>query len=138
MDERQLERMAAELGRKRAREVDPEATARAVLARLRTEGTRESWWQRVAARPRRALAPVAAAALILLVAVFGLRQLGGPDMMADGDLPIEVGIEQLAEDELNAVLDSLEYEAPVYELVPVALADLNEDELSALLETLEG
>ena len=49
-----------------------------------------------------------------------------------------VSLGELAADELTEVLDSLEYEVPVYELVPVALGDLNEDELTALLESLEG
>jgi hypothetical protein len=82
--------------------------------------------------------PAAPRPAIVLGAVFGIQQLGGPGAVAENGLPLEVGMDQLAEEELSAVLDSLEYEAPVYELVPVALADLNEDELSALLETLEG
>ena len=47
-------------------------------------------------------------------------------------------LQELAATELVEVLDSLEFEAPVYELVEVSLYDLSESELSALLEELEG
>ena len=137
MDEQQLERLAGQLGRERAAAVDPEATAQAVLRRLRTEPATEPWWRRAGQWPRRHVLQVAAAAAILLVASFGVRELVGPGGSGGAHAgPAE--LQELAATELVEVLDSLEFEAPVYELVEVSLYDLSESELSALLEELEG
>ena len=136
MNEHELERLAKQLGRAGDR-VDPEETARAVLARLESEPEQEA----VTTAPawtRRPVVRIAAAAAVVLATVLGVEQLRGPATPDQSDVPVAVSLNELAPDELNAVLDSLDYEAPVYELVPVALADLNEDELTALLESLEG
>ena len=136
MNEHELERLAKELGRAGDR-IDPEATARAVLARLESEPEQESAG-RTLAWARRPLVQLAAAAVLVLATVFGVQQLRGPATPADSEIPVMVSLGELAADELTEVLDSLEYEVPVYELVPVALGDLNADELTALLESLEG
>ena len=136
MSEHELERLAKELGRAGDR-VDPEATARAVLARLESEPEQRPS-ARVPVWTRRPLVRVAAAAVLVLATVFGVQQLRGPATAADSEIPLVVSLGELAAVELTEVLDSLDYEAPVYELVPVALGDLNEDELTALLESLEG
>jgi hypothetical protein len=138
MDEKQIERLAAELGRKRAGEIDPEATAQGVLARLRAEPAEEASWQRPVWRRRMPVLQALAAAAIVAAVALGVRQLGGPQAQAAGEVPVQVSLEQLAEAELSAVLDSLESEAPVYELVPAGLDELSEAELSTLLESLEG
>jgi len=52
--------------------------------------------------------------------------------------PTPVEIEELADTELEEVLDSLSWETPVSELMPVTLADLDESELLELLESMEG
>lgn len=137
MDEKQLERLAGQLGRERAAGVDPEATARAVLRRLRTEPVVEPWWRTAGRWPRRHMLKAAAAAAILLATTFGVLRLSAPGGgSAAYATPAE--LEELAATELTEVLDSLEFEAPVYELVEVSLYDLSESELSALLEELEG
>jgi negative regulator of sigma E activity len=136
MDEQRLEQLAGEIGRERAAGVDPEATAQAVLRRLRTEPAAQPWWRRAGQWPRRRVVQVAAAAVILLVAAFGVRELVGPGGSGTYAGPAE--LQELASTELTEVLDSLEFEAPVYELVEVSLYDLSESELSALLEELEG
>ena len=136
MNEHELERLAKQLGRAGDR-VDPEATARAVVARLESEPEQDPA-DRARVWTQRPLVRVAAAAVLVLATVFGVQQLSGPGIPADSDIPGVVSLGELATDELTAVLDSLDYEAPVHELVPVALADLNEDELTALLESLEG
>ncbi len=137
MDEQQLERVAQELGRRRAEAVDPEATARAVLHRLRTEPLPSPWWRRLASRPRHQVVQFAGAAVIIVVAVLGIRQLAGPGA-AQRPLAAPPELQDLATTELAEVLDSLEAEMPVHELVSVSLYDLSESELSALLEDLEG
>lgn len=136
MNQHELERLAKQLGRAGDR-VDPEATARAVLGRLESEPERRPW-ARVPVWMRRPLVQLAAAAVLVLATVFGVQQLRGPATPADSEIPLVVSLGELAAAELTEVLDSLDYEAPVYELVPVALGDLNEDELTALLESLEG
>ncbi len=136
MNEHELERLAKQLGRAGDR-VDPEATARAVLARLASEPARQPA-ARIPVWTRRPLVRIAAAAVLVLATMFGVQQLRGPATAADSEIPVMVSLGELAADELTEVLDSLDYEAPVHELVPVALADLNEDELTALLESLEG
>jgi hypothetical protein len=137
MDEQQLERLAAELGRERADGIDPEATAQAVLRRLRTEPASEPWWRRAGSWPRRHMLQAAAAAAILLATTFGVLRLAAPGNGL-GAYAGPAELEELAATELVEVLDSLEIEAPVYELVEVSLYDLSESELSALLEELEG
>ena len=136
MDERQLERVAQELGRKRAAGVDPEATAQAVLRRLRDEPAVQPWWHRAGEWSRHHVIQVAAAAAILLAGTVGVMQLASPGGASAFAGPAE--LEELATTELAEVLDSLALEAPVYELVEVSLYDLSEGELSALLEELEG
>jgi hypothetical protein len=137
MDEQQLERLAADLGRERAEGMDPEATAQAVLRRLRTEPALEPWWRRAGQWPRRHMLQAAAVAAILLATSFGVLQLArNGDGFGAYAAPAE--LEELATTDLVEVLDSLEIDAPVYELVEVSLYDLSESELSALLEEMEG
>jgi hypothetical protein len=137
MDERQLEQLAGQIGRERAAGVDPEATAQAVLRRLRTEPATEPWWRRAGQWPRRHVVQVAAAAALVLATTVGVLQLAAPGGDRDPYAgPVE--LRELDDTELAEVLDSLEFEAPVYEMVEASLYDLSESELSALLEELEG
>ena len=131
--EERLERMAARLGEEAADRVDPERVAATVLARLRVEGRRVPWWQRVQ------VTPALAAAAVLAIAV----GLGTADRTRSGDegwfdAPLPVVMADLAETELNELLDSLAYETPVSELVPAGIHELSVRELEALLEVMEG
>lgn len=137
MDEKQLEQLAQKVGRERAQRVDPEATAQAVLRRLRTEPVGQPWWRRAGQWPLRHRLQAAAAAAILVATTFGVLRLAG-DGNGFGAYAGPAELEELVAAELAEVLDSLEIEAPVYELIEVSLYDLSEGELSALLEELEG
>jgi len=126
-----LEHLARQLGDRAAAGVDPQKTAWAVLARLRSTPPQRPWW-----RPVR-LVPMAAAAALMLASGLAIREWvssGG----SGTTLPVPVELQDLAHDELAEVLDSLEWEVPVSELVPLTLADLSETELQELLQSMEG
>jgi hypothetical protein len=132
MDERELERLAPELGARAAAGVDPVATGRRVEHRLRAEPVRVEWWRRPG---------LLAAAAVLLVLAGGLLagrgflgQAGGSDV----ELPTPIELVELGTSELAEVLDSLTYEAPVSDLLPPTLANLDEPQLEQLLRSLEG
>ncbi|MFQ5810643.1 MAG: hypothetical protein ACE5JM_13585 [Armatimonadota bacterium] len=130
--EEQLERLAAQLGRDAAADIDPDSTAEAVVTRLKTEPVRVVWWRRAGT-----LQTVAAAVIVLAVAL-GIREVAGPSSSEPQDFFVLMELEELAEAELAEVLDSLEYEAPVSELVPAGLSGLSEAELDELLVSMEG
>jgi len=126
-----IEQLAKQLGERAASEVDPQKTAWAVMGRLRRESKRRPWLLRFG------LVPMAAAATLVLASGIAIHQLvtsGGNGFV----FPMPVEIEEMADVELEEVLDSLVLETPVSELLPVALADLDESELTELLESMEG
>jgi hypothetical protein len=131
MDDRQLEQLAKQLGAKAAANVDAQKTAWAVLARLRSTPVTHPWWHRFG------LVPAAAAAGVILAAGLGIHQWLTPGE-ALPSLPLPIELNELATNELTEVLDSLEFEAPVAELVPASLADLSENQLRDLLASMEG
>lgn len=129
MDEDRIEQLAPELGHRAAARVDVEATATAVLERLR-EPVRVVWWRSTAFR---------VAAAVVLVLGTGVLVHDGSSR-GDGERVVTAPVElrDLATTELAQVLDSLELARPVHELVPVGLDDLTESELQELLRTMEG
>lgn len=134
MDDRQLEQLAKGLGQRAAEGLDVEATASAVLRRLKAEPIRILWWKR--APVIRSLA--AAAVLILTAGILVTNQLGPNGSGAVVGAPVPVELAALSETELEEVFDSLYVEAPVYELADAALGDLTEGELEELLRLMEG
>ncbi len=132
MDDKTLERMASQLGDDAAARIDVEATAEAVLRRLRTEPVRTPWW-----RQARVLQGAAAAVVILVAGMFAINRGGDEIDLLDADL-VPVSLESLSDEELAEVADSLLFEAPVYEQMAIGLEDLDEDQLVELLELMEG
>jgi hypothetical protein len=132
IDEHRIEQLARQLGNDRGSGVDPDATAEAVVARLRSHANRERRWT-VEFKVLRA------AAAIILVVGSGLvlnearQQPSGPS-----SLGVPVALEGLGTSELEQVLDSLDYEAPTSEFAAGGLNDLSEGELQELLATMEG
>lgn len=129
--ERELTRLAPQLGAEAAERIDPVRVTDSVLARLRARTSARPGWRRAR------LVPIAAAAIVVLAVGLGVRELTQP---SDDELAATVPVElqELALVELSEVLDSLHLEAPVAELVAVGLYDLDESELSRLLESMEG
>ncbi len=134
MDERELERMARILGRKRAEALDLERVVRGVAERLRKEAA--------PSRPRRAV--WSTPALLRLAAVLVLFVAGGilfssllPRGAPETGLVAVPQLYQLSEEQLVEVLDSLALEVPVFEHL-VVLSDLDESELRELLRAMEG
>jgi len=132
MDERRIEQLARHLGDDRGNGVDPDAMAEAVVARLRSHANRERRWA-IEFKVLRA------AAVIILIVGSGLvlnearQQPSGPSSFG-----VPVALEGLGTNELEQVLDSLDYEAPTSEFVASGLNDLSESELQELLATMEG
>lgn len=128
--EERLVRLARHLGEREATGVDPQRTAWAVMARLRSRPARQGWWSRVR------LAPLAATASLILAVGFGVRELTRGGVAEEALVPVELA--DLATDALQEMLDTLALDTPVSELVPVGLYELSETELTALLEAMEG
>jgi len=132
MDERRIEQLARHLGDDRGNGVDPDAMAEAVVARLRSHANRERRWA-IEFKVLRA------AAAIILIVGSGLvlnearQQPSGPSSFG-----VPVALEGLGTNELEQILDSLDYEAPTSEFVASGLNDLSESELQELLATMEG
>jgi len=132
MDERRIEQLARQLGDDRGSGVDPDATAEAVVARLRNHTNRERRWT-IEYKVLRA------AAAIILVVGSGLvlnearQQPSGPPPFG-----VPMALDGLGTSELEQVLDSLDYEAPASEFVVGGLNGLSESELQELLATMEG
>ncbi len=129
MNDQQLERQAAQLGREASREIDPERVAERVLERLRREPhSRPGWWRRPG------WLRIAAAVMLVVVGGVVTRSVMNQDQTAVGDLAVLPELEVLTDGELVQVLDSLILDVSNYEVVMPGLEDLNETELQTLLE----
>jgi anti-sigma factor RsiW len=133
IDEREIERLARELGARAAGRIDVERTAQAVLQRVKEHRAQPVWWRRVPL-----LEAVASAAVIVLVAgVLLVGRFGAGNGDVGGTVAL-AELQELSTEELAEVFDSLLFEAPVYESSTVGLQDLNEEQLRELLELMEG
>jgi hypothetical protein len=133
MDERELERIAAGLGREAAG-LDVEAVARGVVARLRAA---EAAAPEVA-QPRplvRWLAGAAAAALVVAGSLVTFR--AAPPASSPA-VAVATDLYDLSSAELTEVLDSLSWSAPASARVAVGLDDLDAEQLATLLALMEG
>ncbi len=136
MTDEELEKLAQRLGARAAERLDVEATARAVVERLRAERAERErvgiWlprqWLRIAAALVIAIGGGAVALRLIQTVPVAHMTAGGTDL--DG----------FSADQLQTVLDAFEH--PNGEVVvseqDVTLDDLNAVELRALLESLEG
>jgi hypothetical protein len=139
LNDDQLQEVARRLGARAAEQLDVEGTARAVLARLRTEPRAEvrvlGWvqpaWLRIAA-----VLLLMVGAGVVAVNVRGPRDTPPlPAAAAGGELS------ELSGDELRIVLEGLGHpggEAQAVSSQDVGLEDLSAPQLRALLESLEG
>ncbi|HKI95859.1 MAG TPA: hypothetical protein VJ992_11280 [Gemmatimonadales bacterium] len=137
VDERDLERMAARLGVAAAERLDVDATAEAVLRRLRAE-------RPLPLRLIRRWRPIVAIAATLTVAALGggliYRASTGaePGPMVTVQPPTVPSIEALSAPQLDQVLDSLDIEAPAHEHLAASIEDLDASQLKDLLQRMEG
>ena len=139
MTDEELEKLAQRLGARAAERLDVEATAQAVVDRLRAEraaeGGRRGIWL-----PRQWLRIAAALVIVVGGGALALRMTRthgttrAPAATAGADL------DGLSTDQLNQVLSAVEQPAGqnVVSAPDVSLDDLNTVELRALLESLEG
>ena len=138
MTDEELEKLAQRLGARAAERLDVEATAQAVVERLRAERAEServrTWlprpWLRIAAA---VVISVGGGALALRIMRTPVTT-EGPVATAGADL------DGLSTDQLNQVLRAVEQPAGqnVVWAQDVSLDDLNAVELRALLESLEG
>jgi len=137
VNERDLERMAARLGVAAAERLDVDATAEAVLQRLRAD-------RRLPLRFIRRWRPIVAIAATLTVAALGggliYRASTGsaPVPMVAVDAPAVPSIDALSTAQLDQVLDSLDIEAPAHEHLAASIEDLDASQLEDLLQRMEG
>jgi hypothetical protein len=138
MDERQLERIAARLGTSEAEGVDLDHVATRVVSRLRSG-------EKIPTR-RRAWPWLVAAAAAATLAVPGYKWLnedgGGGGGRGGGTPSAQVvaapELDLLTDTELVEVLDSLDFQAPVTQVVTATLDDMNRQQLEELLAIMEG
>ena len=132
VDDQQLERLARRLGERAVGQLDVDATAKAVVERLKSEPERVVWWRRM---PQ--LSAVAAAAVIVLAIGILVDNGGNNPSEADSNLaPMPLELQALSDDELEEVFDSLSFEAPVSELAVANLEDMSLGQLEELLQTM--
>ena len=132
MNEHEMERLAQRLGKRAAERLDVEATARAVLARLREQPARRIGWT-----PPEWLRVAAVVALLLGVGVTLDRVLTpGPSATASYGLE---DLQELTTAELEQVLATLDRTLSVDEVdVPDGNLDgLTPEQLQSLLRSLE-
>ncbi len=135
MNDDELEKLAQRLGARAAERLDVEATAQAVIERLRAEraaGARIGLWL-----PRQWLRIAAALVIVVGGGALALRIMHTtPPTVASA--PAE--LDGLSTDQLKQVLDGVGESGgeAVVSVQDVSLDDLNTVELRALLESLEG
>jgi hypothetical protein len=134
----ELEKLAQRLGARAAERLDVEATAQAVVDRLRAERAKGEpvgiWLPRQWLRLAAALVIVVGGGALALRITGTRGTTGAPVTTAGADL------DGLSTDQLNQVLRAVEQPAGqnVVSAQDVSLDDLNTVELRALLESLEG
>lgn len=137
VDERDLERMAARLGVAAAERLDVDATAEAVLQRLRAD-------RPLPLRLIRRWRPIVAIAATLTVAAVGGRLIyrastgAAPVPVVAVQAPEVPSIDALSATQLDQVLDSLDVEAPAHEHLAASIEDLDAAQLKVLLQRMEG
>ena len=135
MNDHELEKLAQRLGARAAERLDVEATAQAVIERLRAEraaGARIGLWL-----PRQWLRIAAALVIVVGGGAVALRIMHTPSPTV-ASAPAD--LDGLSTDQLRQVLDGVEQSDAhvVVSVQDVSLDDLNTVELRALLESLEG
>ena len=135
MNDDQLEKLAQRLGARAAERLDVEATAQAVIERLRAEraaGERIGLWL-----PRQWLRIAAALVIVVGGGAVALRIMGSRHR-SFASAPAD--LDGLSTDQLKQVLDGVGESGgeAVVSVQDVSLDDLNTVELRALLESLEG
>ncbi len=130
IDEQQLERLAARLGASGGNDVDLDRVAEQVVSRLRSG-------EKVPAHHRvwPWLVAMAAAATLAVPGYQWLHEIGGGPSARVVAAPV---LDLLTGAELAEVLDSLDFSAPVTEVVTATLDDMNEQQLEELLAIMEG
>ncbi len=135
MNDDELEQLAQRLGARAAERLDVEATARAVVERLRAErAARERMILRL---PRQWLRIAAALVIVVGGGAVALRIMR-TNRTTVASVPAD--LDGLSTDQLKQVLDDVGQPAgeTVVSAQDVSLEDLNTVELRALLESLEG
>ncbi len=130
MNERDIERAAAELGSDV--QIDVEQTAQRVVARLREAPPRSAWGHGTAA-----LRAAAGGVGLVTGGVLVDRAIDNAGA-EDGAIAMPVGLEELSTIGLTEVLDSLDLFMPASEFIPPSFDELDEEQLRALLAAMEG
>jgi len=131
VNEHELERLAQQLGHRAAERLDVEATARAVVERLREPVKQEGWTPREWLR-------VAAVVALLLGAGIALQRVGTPGTPVAAAYGLE-DLRELTTAELEQVLATLDrtLSADESDAGEVNLENLTPAQLQALLQSME-
>lgn len=135
MNDSELERLAATLGERAARTLDPERIAERVTARLDEA--------RVIAFPRRAplitwLGGLAAAAMVIVAVGLALRPVARGSNPGASPSTVLQELDGLGEDQLEQLLQMMPATSSTLQQESVPLQELDTLSLKRLLRTLEG
>jgi hypothetical protein len=131
MNEQELERIAAGLGRTAGERLDVDGVARAVVARLRAVDNQP-------VRQPPIMRWLAAAAAVVLMVGSALVTFGTGGAGPGRGAAYETDLYDLSAVELAEVLDSLSWTTPVSLSVSATLDDLSAEQLQELLARMEG
>lgn len=134
MNDATLHETARRLGREAAERLDVDATARAVVERLRREPAGRPGWRAPA------WLRIAAAAAVLAGGALVVRQALVPDGGTGETVYVAADLAELSVGELEAVLATLDetLDGDTLGVTDPGLETLDTDELSAVLRSLEG
>ena len=130
MNEHEIERAAARLGEDV--QIDVEGVAQRVVSQLRARGVTVPWWR------RGSTLRAAAAVVVLVTGGVLLERVTDRPPTALADVLLPLGLDELSEDGLTEMLDSLDMFTPAYELQPASFDELDEEQLRELLAAMEG
>lgn len=135
MNERDIEQLAQRLGERQAAAIDPEAMASMVVAELRNE-RRSSHWRAPALGIAAAFALMVVGALLLPRGELPPGDSGAVVELEPRRGAGQVGLDDLGETELMAVMDEMDLWMPTGAPVEPDLDDLDAEQLETLLSTI--
>ncbi len=138
MEDRELERLAKQLGARAEQQIDVDRVAKQVVSRLRNEpqdtGPRVL---RMGKRTTRRVLQIAAMLAVVLTGGLVVQNIRVTPTVAS-EFAVPLALDDLSELELTDVLDSLELVGPVRHVGRGGIDDLNASELAELLAMMEG
>ena len=139
MEDQELERLAKGLGARAERQLDVDGVAERVVQRLRSDGPQSGHGpvRRLGKRTVRRAIQIAAVFIVVVTGGLMMRNSRMTRNVAP-EFAVPLALDDLTEEDLTDVLDSLEFDAPVQHVGRGGIDDLSETELEELLAMMES